>query len=320
MRYRVTFAVGFAAGFVVGARAGRERYEQIRKTARRAMDNPAVQQAAGALRGQAGGPCTDGAAEGRRQDPRACVAPRKAMARATSLPPGRRICRPRGTEACARTAGSQDRGCDIAASDSPPNGSSIMIRALAAAQATPGSMIAVTSRRYFAENLAAIMEQQCDAARDPHPRSPAAGSGPPTSARPRGRRGAAGKLPRSWSQGPPASRPYADRNPPWKLARDGSQRKGAVLIPPGQSSRPGKPYSRYWPYRLHDTMCRAPMHQVTSRDEPSVEVLPEHLRAAGVAQLGQRLRLDLPDALPRHAELLADLLKRPRVPVSQAEP
>ncbi len=54
MRYRVTFAVGFAAGFVVGARAGRERYEQIKKTARRAVDNPAVQQAAGALRGQAG--------------------------------------------------------------------------------------------------------------------------------------------------------------------------------------------------------------------------------------------------------------------------
>ena len=54
MRYRVTFAVGFATGFIIGARAGRERYEQIKKVARSAMDNPAVQQAAGALRGQAG--------------------------------------------------------------------------------------------------------------------------------------------------------------------------------------------------------------------------------------------------------------------------
>ena len=55
MRYRVTFAVGFAVGFITGARAGRERYEQIKKVARSAMDSPAVQQAAGMVRGQAGG-------------------------------------------------------------------------------------------------------------------------------------------------------------------------------------------------------------------------------------------------------------------------
>ena len=29
MRYRATFIAGFAVGFVVGARAGRERYEQM---------------------------------------------------------------------------------------------------------------------------------------------------------------------------------------------------------------------------------------------------------------------------------------------------
>jgi hypothetical protein len=55
MRYRVTFAAGLAAGFVMGARAGRERYEQMKKIARRAADNPAVQQAAGAAAAQAGG-------------------------------------------------------------------------------------------------------------------------------------------------------------------------------------------------------------------------------------------------------------------------
>jgi hypothetical protein len=54
MRYRVTFAAGFATGFIVGARAGRERYEQIKKLARRVTDSPAVQQAAGALHAQAG--------------------------------------------------------------------------------------------------------------------------------------------------------------------------------------------------------------------------------------------------------------------------
>jgi hypothetical protein len=55
MRYRVTFLAGLAAGFVIGARAGRERYEQLKKLARKAADSPAVQQAAGAAQAQAAG-------------------------------------------------------------------------------------------------------------------------------------------------------------------------------------------------------------------------------------------------------------------------
>jgi len=54
MRYRLAFSAGFAAGFVAGARAGRERYEQIKQVARRMVDSPTVQQAAGALQAQAG--------------------------------------------------------------------------------------------------------------------------------------------------------------------------------------------------------------------------------------------------------------------------
>ena len=54
-RYRIAFLGGLAVGFVVGARAGRERYEQLKKLARTAADNPAVQQAAGALQAQAAG-------------------------------------------------------------------------------------------------------------------------------------------------------------------------------------------------------------------------------------------------------------------------
>ncbi len=54
-RYRIAFLGGLAVGFVVGARAGRERYEQLKKLARAAADNPAVQQAAGALQAQASG-------------------------------------------------------------------------------------------------------------------------------------------------------------------------------------------------------------------------------------------------------------------------
>jgi len=47
------FFVGLAVGFVLGTRAGRERYEQMKTLARRATDNPAVQQAAGTAAAQA---------------------------------------------------------------------------------------------------------------------------------------------------------------------------------------------------------------------------------------------------------------------------
>jgi len=53
MRYRLVFAVGVGVGFVLGARAGRERYEQLRTMARKVADSPAFQQAAGALQAQA---------------------------------------------------------------------------------------------------------------------------------------------------------------------------------------------------------------------------------------------------------------------------
>ena len=55
MRYRVVFLAGLGIGFVIGTRAGRERYEQMRRLARKVADNPSVQQAAGALQAQAAG-------------------------------------------------------------------------------------------------------------------------------------------------------------------------------------------------------------------------------------------------------------------------
>lgn len=55
MRYRLTFLSGFAAGYVLGARAGRERYEQIKRAGQRVAENPAAQQAAGAVQAQAAG-------------------------------------------------------------------------------------------------------------------------------------------------------------------------------------------------------------------------------------------------------------------------
>ena len=55
MRYRWVFIIGVGVGFVLGARAGRERYEQLVKLTRKAKDSPAVQQAAGAVQAQAAG-------------------------------------------------------------------------------------------------------------------------------------------------------------------------------------------------------------------------------------------------------------------------
>jgi hypothetical protein len=46
MRYRLTFVAGLALGYVLGTRAGRERYEQLKKCARRVSQNPAVRNTA----------------------------------------------------------------------------------------------------------------------------------------------------------------------------------------------------------------------------------------------------------------------------------
>lgn len=43
---RLTHLTAFGAGYVLGARAGRERYEQIRKVAMRVKDDPRVQEKA----------------------------------------------------------------------------------------------------------------------------------------------------------------------------------------------------------------------------------------------------------------------------------
>ena len=44
------FLLGAAVGYVLGARAGRERYEQLLRTYQRVADHPAVQGAAGVVR------------------------------------------------------------------------------------------------------------------------------------------------------------------------------------------------------------------------------------------------------------------------------
>lgn len=53
MRGKLWFLGGVAVGYVVGARAGRERYDQLVATARRMWDHPTVQEAAGVVQAQA---------------------------------------------------------------------------------------------------------------------------------------------------------------------------------------------------------------------------------------------------------------------------
>ena len=68
MRTRITFLAGFAVGFVAGARAGRERYEQMVKLGRKAVENPTVQQATRAAGCQGHRAVQGRRAEGRRAD------------------------------------------------------------------------------------------------------------------------------------------------------------------------------------------------------------------------------------------------------------
>lgn len=44
MMGKLTMLAGFGAGYVLGARAGRQRYEQIRSSAQRLWQDPRVQQ------------------------------------------------------------------------------------------------------------------------------------------------------------------------------------------------------------------------------------------------------------------------------------
>jgi hypothetical protein len=53
MRGKLWFLGGLAAGFVLGARAGREKYEEIVSTARKVKEHPTVQEARGVVQEQA---------------------------------------------------------------------------------------------------------------------------------------------------------------------------------------------------------------------------------------------------------------------------
>lgn len=53
MRYKATFIAGIAVGYIAGARAGRERYEQIARLGRKVASHPKVQQATTSVQAKA---------------------------------------------------------------------------------------------------------------------------------------------------------------------------------------------------------------------------------------------------------------------------
>jgi hypothetical protein len=52
MRGKMWFLTGAAVGFVLGARAGRETYDQLVQTARRVWEHPTTQETAGVVQEQ----------------------------------------------------------------------------------------------------------------------------------------------------------------------------------------------------------------------------------------------------------------------------
>ncbi|MFD0686694.1 YtxH domain-containing protein [Actinomadura fibrosa] len=52
MKY--TFIAGAAIGYVLGTRAGRERYEQLKRLSRQVSENPKVQEVTGTLQAKGG--------------------------------------------------------------------------------------------------------------------------------------------------------------------------------------------------------------------------------------------------------------------------
>ncbi|MBW3595605.1 MAG: YtxH domain-containing protein [Actinobacteria bacterium] len=53
MKIRLGFLVGFGAGYVMGAKAGTERYEQLRRLYENVLSSPAVREARGKVKGAA---------------------------------------------------------------------------------------------------------------------------------------------------------------------------------------------------------------------------------------------------------------------------
>ena len=83
---KLSFLAGFGAGYVLGARAGRERYEQIRRLYHSAKEDPRLQSVAGMMQARADA-AFNSAKSRLGQEPRPRVSPPPGPRPGPSTPP-----------------------------------------------------------------------------------------------------------------------------------------------------------------------------------------------------------------------------------------
>jgi hypothetical protein len=84
---KIPLLLAFGAGYVVGARAGRERYEQIKSGAQKVADNPRVQSATETVRSRAGDVASSAADSAKEKVEDAVEAAKHKAQRDTSVSP-----------------------------------------------------------------------------------------------------------------------------------------------------------------------------------------------------------------------------------------
>ena len=110
MRGKLLFLGGLAAGFVLGARAGREKYEEIVQAARKVRDNPTVQEATGVVQEQATRLVSSG---------KEMVADKLSNSKFAETPLGEKVLSAVDTEAGARAIRRNETTDTVAATTSP---------------------------------------------------------------------------------------------------------------------------------------------------------------------------------------------------------
>src|SRR6478609_940732 len=107
--------------------------------------------------------------------------------------------------------------------------------------------------------------------------------------------------------------PDTNTTPSGSLLTARSRNFGAMA----SATRPGT--AEPPPRRRRSQRARRPATTASRYRTGLLEVVAQRLRAGRVAQLRHRLRLDLADALTRHAERVADLVEGLRHAVAEAE-
>src|SRR6266516_1942440 len=124
----------------------------------------------------------------------------------------------------------------------------------------------------------------------------------------------------TWPANPSQASPSRTRPRPATRPRPPPPRR---RVRPGRRRAPRTAAKGHRPRRRRPHAAGAPARGARHYDGWPLslfEVVAELLAPGGMAQLRQRLRLDLPDPLPHHPKLPTNLLQRPRVAIRQPKP